>query len=75
MVQSPLQLFVKLAGRAGDENSAGNVALTVLHTLHDPGGLATLRTVGALGRIHYLLAITCFSNLRHGRNSSFRAGA
>jgi hypothetical protein len=60
-----LQFFVELTSRAGDEDAARNIALTILHALDDPGGLFTLRTVGALGRVHHLLAVTCFCDLGH----------
>ena|ERR1039458_447247 len=60
-----LELFVKLASRAGDEDAARDVALTVLDPLDDAGGFGALGTVGALGCIHYLLAVPCFCDLGH----------
>jgi hypothetical protein len=41
-----LELFVELAGRAGNKNSAGDAALAVLYALDDAGFLAALRAVG-----------------------------
>jgi len=63
--QISLQLLVKLAGRAGDENPAGDVAFAVLHALHDAGRLAALGTVGALGCVHHFFAIRGLCNLGH----------
>jgi len=60
-----LQLFAELAGGARDEDSASNAALAIFYTLDDARGLAALGAVGALGRVHYLLAISCFGNFCH----------
>jgi hypothetical protein len=46
LLQWMLELFVKIAGRAGDVDSAGDAALTVFDPLHDAGGFAALGTVG-----------------------------
>ena len=43
---SGLELFEKLACRAGDVDSAGDAALAVFDALHDAGGFAALGTVG-----------------------------
>jgi|SRR6185369_17984175 len=68
-----LQLLEELASRAGDENPAWDIALSVLHALHDPGRLATLGTIGALRGVHYLLAVGCLGNLcGHGSPSVSR---
>ena len=60
-----LELFEKLASGAGDVNSAGDSALTVLDPLHDTGGFGALRAIGALLGVHDLLTVACFGNLRH----------
>src|SRR6185312_3864742 len=60
-----LELLVELARRAGDENPAGDVALAVFDTLYDAGGLAAFGAVGALGCVHYFLAVCGLSNLGH----------
>jgi hypothetical protein len=60
-----LQLLVELAGGAGDENAAGDAALSVLDALHDAGGLAALGAVGALGGVHDLLAVSSLGNLHY----------
>jgi hypothetical protein len=61
-----LELFVELAGGAGNEDSAGDTALAILYAFNDPGGLAALGTVSALGGVHFLLTICCLRNLgRH----------
>src|SRR6476661_8331606 len=64
-IPGSLELLVEIACRAGDVDSAGNAALTVLDALHDARRLAALGTVRALGRVHYLLAICGLCNLRH----------
>jgi hypothetical protein len=60
-----LQLLVKFARRARDDNPSGNVALAILYPLRDPGRLATFRAVGALGCIHDLFTVGRLCNLRH----------
>jgi len=63
--QSELKLFEEVAGRAGDIDSAGNAALTVLDALDDAGGLGALGAIGALLGVHDLLAVTGFGDLCH----------
>jgi hypothetical protein len=41
-----LKLFVKVASRAGDIDSAWNAALTIFHPLYDAGRFVALGTVG-----------------------------
>jgi hypothetical protein len=65
MIWVYLQLLVEIARRAGDENPAGDAALAVFDPLYDAGGLATLGAVGALGCVHYFLAVCGLSNLGH----------
>jgi hypothetical protein len=65
VVQSRLELFEEVAGRAGDVHSAGNAALAILDALDDAGGLGALGAVGALLGIHDLLAVTGFGDLCH----------
>src|SRR5438270_12815156 len=60
-----LQLFVKLAAGAGNKDTAGNVAFAVLDALYDPGGLTALGTIGALGSVHYFLAVCRLGDLGH----------
>src|ERR1700761_986852 len=64
------KLFVEVAGGAGDVYAAGDAALAVLDPLHDAGGLAALGTIGALGRVHYLLAVCCLGDFSHGNSVS-----
>lgn len=56
---------MEFAGGAGDVNSARRAALTVFHPLHNAGWLGTLRTIRALGGVHFFLAISGFGNLGH----------
>jgi hypothetical protein len=63
--QASLQLLVKFARRAGDDNPSGNVALAILYPLRDPGRLAAFRAVGALRCIHDLFTVGRLCNLRH----------
>jgi hypothetical protein len=60
-----LELLEEVAGRAGDINAAGDIALAVLDALYDAGGLGALGAVGALLGIHDLLAVTGFGDLCH----------
>ena len=60
-----LEFFVEVADRAGDVDSAGDAALTVLDALDDTRGLAALRTVGRLRRVHYFFTVTSFCDLSH----------
>ena len=60
-----LKLFVEIARRTRDIDSAGDAALAVLYAFDDARRLAALRTVGRLRRVHYFLAVTCFGNLGH----------
>ena len=60
-----LQLLVKFARRARDDNPSGNVALAILDPLCDPGRLAAFGAVGAFGRIHDLFTVGRLCNLRH----------
>jgi hypothetical protein len=71
LLGSFLELFVELAGRAGDINSARDASFAVFDALHNAGGLAALRTIRALGRVHNFLAICCLGNLGHGEKLSF----
>jgi hypothetical protein len=59
------ELFVEFAGGAGDEDSTRDTALTIFYPLYNARWLATLGAVGALGRVHYLFAISCFGNFCH----------
>ena len=61
-----LELLVKFAGRARNENSAGDIALAVFHALHDASRLAAFRAIGAFGRVHYFLAVCSLGDLGHG---------
>src|ERR1700722_598160 len=65
------QFLEELARRAGNINPAGNVALAVLHPLDDAGRLAALGAIGALGSVHHLLAVGCFSDLSTYGHGSF----
>jgi hypothetical protein len=69
--ETDLQLFVELARRARNINPARHAALAVLHALDDPRRLPALGTISALARIHYLLTIRCFCNLRAYCHDSF----
>jgi hypothetical protein len=60
-----LKLLVEFAGRAGDVDSAGDATLAVFDALDDAGGFVALGTIGGLGGVHYLLAVTCFCDLCH----------
>ena len=60
-----LELFEEVAGRAGDVNSAGSAAFTVLDALDDTGWFRALRAIGALVSIHYFLTVAGLGNLRH----------
>jgi hypothetical protein len=60
-----LQLFKKLASRAGNENPTRNSALPILHPLHNACRFPTLGAISALGGVHYLLTVCRFSDLRH----------
>lgn len=63
---SSLQLLKKLATGAGNKDPARNVALAVLHALHNARRLAALGAIRALGGVHHFLAICCFGYLGHG---------
>jgi hypothetical protein len=63
--QDPLELLVEFAGRAGDEYSAGDVALAVLHALHDARRLTALWTIRRFRGVHDLLTICCLCDLCH----------
>jgi len=63
---SGLEFLVEFTAGAGNKDAAGNVALTVFHSLYDPGGLAALGAIGALGGVHYFLAVRRFGDLSHG---------
>jgi hypothetical protein len=65
-----LKLFVEIAGGAGDVYAARDAALAVFDPLDDAGGLVALGTIGALGRVHYLLAVCCLGDLSHGNSVS-----
>src|SRR5260370_14223576 len=65
-----LQLFKKLASRAGNINSAWHAPLTVFHALDDASRLAAFRAIRALARVHHLLTIRCFSDLSADFHSS-----
>jgi hypothetical protein len=60
-----LELFEKLASRAGDVHSAGHAALAVLDALNNACGLGALGAIRALLCIHDLIAVAGFGNLRH----------
>ncbi len=51
---------------AGNKDAARNVAFAVFHAFYDPGGLAALGAIGALGGVHYFLAVRRFGDLSHG---------
>ena len=70
-----LQLLVKLAGGAGNENPAGGAAFAVLHPFDDARGLAALGAVGALGGVHYLLTVSSLGNLGHSFSQFFGVGS
>jgi hypothetical protein len=63
--ETRLQFLEELARGAGDKHTSRNVALAILYTLNNAGGLCAFWTVGALGRIHHLFAITSFCDLSH----------
>jgi len=65
MPSGELEFFVKIAGRAGDVNSAGHSALTILHSLDDTGRFGALRAIRALVGIHDLLTVAGLGNLCH----------
>src|SRR5581483_7701964 len=58
-----LQLFVKIASRARDKDSARHVALAVLYALYDSRRFAALGAIRALRCVHHLLAVCCFRYL------------
>jgi hypothetical protein len=61
-----LEFFVELAGGTGNEDSARDAALTVLHPFYDTRGFSALGAIGALGCVHDLFTICCLRNLcRH----------
>lgn len=62
---SDLELLVKIAGRARDVHAAWNVALAIFNAFYHAGGLSARGTVGALGGIHDLLAVSRFCDFRH----------
>ena len=65
MSGTKLQLLVELAAGARNIDAAGDVALAVFYPLHNPGGLAALGAIRALGGIHYFLAISRLGDLGH----------
>ena len=62
---TPSKLLVKFAGRAGNENAAGNAAFPILHPFGNTRGLAALGAVGALGGVHYFLAVCGLGDFGH----------
>jgi hypothetical protein len=66
-----LQLLVKRASRTRNINPARYVALAVLHALDDPRRLAALGTIRALARVHHLLTVRRFCDLRAYCHGSF----
>ncbi len=60
-----LQLFVKLANRAGNIHAARHAALAVLHAFHNPGRFRALGAIRALSGIHFLFTVARFRNLGH----------
>jgi len=66
-----LQFLVELARRAGNIDPAGHASLAVFHALDDARRLAALGTIRALARVHDLLSVRCFCNLRAYRHDSF----
>jgi hypothetical protein len=60
---------VEFAARAGNKDTAGDVAFAVFHALYDPRRLAALRAVSAFGSIHYFLAVRRFGDLSHLKKS------
>jgi hypothetical protein len=60
-----LEFFVEFAGGTGDVHPARHTAFPVLDALHDAGWFRALRTVGALGGIHFLFTVACLRNLCH----------
>jgi len=79
--ETPLKLFIELAGGAGNEDPPGDAALPVFYPLYDTRRLAALGTIRALGCVHHLLTVCCLRNLcRHSlislglyrRNVSFQ---
>src|SRR5579884_839232 len=65
-----LQFLVKITSRARNINPARNAPLAVFDALYDAGRFAALRTVRALGRVHYLLAVCCLGDFSHGNSVS-----
>jgi hypothetical protein len=65
-----LELLVEFANRAGNIYSARDTALTILDPFHNARRLPALRTIGALRRVHYLLAICCLGDLSHEKSPS-----
>jgi hypothetical protein len=56
---------VEIARRTRNKDAARDSTFAVLDALYDPRCFATLWAIGALGRIHYFLAVCCFGNLGH----------
>ena len=69
-LKQSLELFVEIAHRARDIDSARNAAFTVLDALDDARGFLALGTVRRLRRVHHLLAIASFGNFGHGWGDS-----
>jgi hypothetical protein len=64
-IETALEFFEEIARRAGDIDSTGGAALTVLDALDDAGGFGALGTIGALVGVHDLLTVAGLGNLRH----------
>ena len=63
--QSSLELFKKVARRAGDIDSAGGAALTILDALDNASRFGALGAICALVSIYDLLTVAGLGNLRH----------
>ncbi len=61
-----LEFFEEVAGRAGDIDSAGDAALTILDPLDDASGFGAFGAVGAPAGVHDLFTVAGLGNLRHG---------
>jgi hypothetical protein len=69
-----LEFLVEFAAGAGNKDSAGGIALAVFYAFHNPGRLAALGAIGALGCVHYLLAVRRFGDLSHGSITLLNVG-
>jgi hypothetical protein len=65
---------VEFTTGAGNEDAAGSVAFAVFHPFYDPGRLAAFGAIGALGGVHYFLAVRRFGDLSHDSIFSWDVG-